>query len=219
MIVKAVCSLSWRLANGLLCTVVCTKPWVFTDCRNRCSLLIDCRWQNWIDSNVFLVNLVTLPDHWFCIWFSEDIFKVGPTRSHFTLPEPFFFEIDLVHWQLVTWECLGFVHSQGGSESWFTDSNNAIASLAFHPTAQLLLIATANEIHFWDWSRREPFAVVKTASEMERVRWALWAPAVSGLDLTCGEHLRVLSPQKIDCYLCITPAQGRGVIPVALHAF
>uniref|UniRef100_A0A8B9CD91 Autophagy and beclin 1 regulator 1 n=1 Tax=Anser brachyrhynchus TaxID=132585 RepID=A0A8B9CD91_9AVES len=55
----------------------------------------------------------------------------------------------------------------GGSESWFTDSNNAIASLAFHPTAQLLLIATANEIHFWDWSRREPFAVVKTASEME----------------------------------------------------
>uniref|UniRef100_U3J7N9 Autophagy and beclin 1 regulator 1 n=1 Tax=Anas platyrhynchos platyrhynchos TaxID=8840 RepID=U3J7N9_ANAPP len=59
----------------------------------------------------------------------------------------------------------------GGSESWFTDSNNAIASLAFHPTAQLLLIATANEIHFWDWSRREPFAVVKTASEMERVRF------------------------------------------------
>ncbi|KAG9475864.1 hypothetical protein GDO78_003975 [Eleutherodactylus coqui] len=58
----------------------------------------------------------------------------------------------------------------GGSESWFTDSNNAIASLAFHPTVQLLLIATANEIHFWDWSRREPFAVVKTASEMERVR-------------------------------------------------
>ncbi|MGH0131565.1 UNVERIFIED_CONTAM: hypothetical protein FKN15_065770 [Acipenser sinensis] len=58
----------------------------------------------------------------------------------------------------------------GGSESWFTESNVAIASLAFHPTAQLLLIATNNEIHFWDWSRREPFAVVKTASEMERVR-------------------------------------------------
>lgn len=59
---------------------------------------------------------------------------------------------------------------QGGSESWFTENNVAIASLAFHPMAQLLLIATANEIHFWDWSRREPFAVVKTASEMERVR-------------------------------------------------
>ncbi|XP_061237320.1 activating molecule in BECN1-regulated autophagy protein 1 isoform X4 [Bos javanicus] len=64
----------------------------------------------------------------------------------------------------------------GGSESWFTDSNNAIASLAFHPTAQLLLIATASEIHFWDWSRREPFAVVKTASEMERVRLVRFDP-------------------------------------------
>ncbi|XP_049746978.1 activating molecule in BECN1-regulated autophagy protein 1 isoform X4 [Elephas maximus indicus] len=64
----------------------------------------------------------------------------------------------------------------GGSESWFTDSNNAIASLAFHPTAQLLLIATANEIHFWDWSRREPFVVVKTASEMERVRLVRFDP-------------------------------------------
>uniref|UniRef100_A0A6I8MYJ4 Activating molecule in BECN1-regulated autophagy protein 1 n=1 Tax=Ornithorhynchus anatinus TaxID=9258 RepID=A0A6I8MYJ4_ORNAN len=64
----------------------------------------------------------------------------------------------------------------GGSESWFTDSNNAIASLAFHPTAQLLLIATANEIHFWDWSRREPFAAVKTASEMERVRLVRFDP-------------------------------------------
>ncbi|KAM9079187.1 activating molecule in BECN1-regulated autophagy protein 1 isoform 5-T12 [Megaptera novaeangliae] len=64
----------------------------------------------------------------------------------------------------------------GGSESWFTDSNNAIASLAFHPTAQLLLIATANELHFWDWSRREPFAVVKTASEMERVRLVRFDP-------------------------------------------
>ncbi|KAG7255916.1 hypothetical protein CRUP_028390 [Coryphaenoides rupestris] len=58
----------------------------------------------------------------------------------------------------------------GGSESWFTDSNVAIASLAFHPTAQLLLIATNNELHFWDWSRPEPFAVVKTASDTERVR-------------------------------------------------
>lgn len=63
------------------------------------------------------------------------------------------------------------VCAQGGSESWFTESNVAIASLAFHPTAQLLLIATNNELHFWDWSRPEPFAVVKTGSETERVRW------------------------------------------------
>ncbi|XP_051979274.1 activating molecule in BECN1-regulated autophagy protein 1B isoform X1 [Xyrauchen texanus] len=64
----------------------------------------------------------------------------------------------------------------GGSESWFTESNVAIASLAFHPTAQLLLIATNNELHFWDWSRPEPFAVVKTASETERVRLVRFDP-------------------------------------------
>ncbi|XP_041965265.1 activating molecule in BECN1-regulated autophagy protein 1b isoform X1 [Alosa sapidissima] len=64
----------------------------------------------------------------------------------------------------------------GGSESWFTENDVAIASLAFHPTAQLLLIATNNEIHFWDWSRPEPFAVVKTASEMERVRLVRFDP-------------------------------------------
>ncbi|KAL2093427.1 hypothetical protein ACEWY4_010739 [Coilia grayii] len=64
----------------------------------------------------------------------------------------------------------------GGSESWFTENDVAIASLAFHPTAQLLLIATNNELHFWDWSRPEPFAVVKTASEMERVRLVRFDP-------------------------------------------
>ncbi|XP_077367731.1 activating molecule in BECN1-regulated autophagy protein 1B-like isoform X2 [Festucalex cinctus] len=64
----------------------------------------------------------------------------------------------------------------GGSESWFTDSNVAIASLAFHPTAQLLLIATNNELHFWDWSRPEPFAAVKTASDAERVRLVRFDP-------------------------------------------
>ncbi|XP_054632411.1 activating molecule in BECN1-regulated autophagy protein 1B isoform X2 [Dunckerocampus dactyliophorus] len=64
----------------------------------------------------------------------------------------------------------------GGSESWYTDSNVAIASLAFHPTAQLLLIATNNELHFWDWSRPEPFAAVKTGSDAERVRLVRFDP-------------------------------------------
>uniref|UniRef100_A0A8C2L1L9 Autophagy/beclin-1 regulator 1a n=1 Tax=Cyprinus carpio TaxID=7962 RepID=A0A8C2L1L9_CYPCA len=64
----------------------------------------------------------------------------------------------------------------GGSESWLTESNSAIASLAFHPTAQLLLIASNNELHLWDWSRKEPFTVVKTASETERVRLVRFDP-------------------------------------------
>ena len=44
-------------------------------------------------------------------------------------------------------------------------------SLAFHPVEQFLVIATHNELHFWDWSRRRPFEVVRTASETEKVRY------------------------------------------------
>ena len=44
-------------------------------------------------------------------------------------------------------------------------------SLAFHPVEQFLVVATHNELHFWDWSRRRPFEVVRTASETEKVRY------------------------------------------------
>lgn len=45
-----------------------------------------------------------------------------------------------------------------------------IASLAFHPSERLLVIATFNEVHFWDWSQSEPFAVIETKHVKERVR-------------------------------------------------
>lgn len=59
----------------------------------------------------------------------------------------------------------------GGSEVWNTDSQTVIASLAFHPTERLLVIATYNEIHFWDWSESEPFAVATTRNGKEKVRY------------------------------------------------
>ncbi|XP_043465249.1 probable WRKY transcription factor protein 1 isoform X3 [Leptopilina heterotoma] len=59
----------------------------------------------------------------------------------------------------------------GGSEVWNSDSQTVIASLAFHPSERLLVIATYNEIHFWDWSQSEPFAVIATKHEKERVRY------------------------------------------------
>ena len=62
-----------------------------------------------------------------------------------------------------------FFH-QGGSEIWTTNSETVIASLAFHPTQRLLVIATYNEIHFWDWSDPAPYSVVTTRSEKEKVR-------------------------------------------------
>lgn len=44
-----------------------------------------------------------------------------------------------------------------------------IASLAFHPSDRVLVIATYNEVYFWDWSRPEPFAHVATSNAKEKV--------------------------------------------------
>lgn len=62
---------------------------------------------------------------------------------------------------------------QDGSKVWNAESQTVIASLAFHPFEKLLVIATNNEIHFWDWSRSEPFAVISTKTNIEKVRWVL----------------------------------------------
>ena len=53
---------------------------------------------------------------------------------------------------------------------WKSEKSTVIASMAFHPVEQLLVIATSNEILFWDWSQPQPFASSKTANEFERVR-------------------------------------------------
>ena len=56
-----------------------------------------------------------------------------------------------------------------GSELWVTDG--VIASLAFHPVERLLVIATFNELHFWDWSQAQPTTKVLTSNEKEKVRY------------------------------------------------
>ena len=47
-----------------------------------------------------------------------------------------------------------------------------IASLAFHPTDHVLLIATSNKLLFWSWDQPEPFACIQTASTEEKVRYS-----------------------------------------------
>ncbi|XP_076757138.1 uncharacterized protein LOC143427116 [Xylocopa sonorina] len=54
---------------------------------------------------------------------------------------------------------------------WNAESQAVIASLAFHPSEKLLVIATNNEIYFWDWRQSEPFAVTTTISERQKVRY------------------------------------------------
>ncbi len=53
---------------------------------------------------------------------------------------------------------------------WKSENGAVIASIAFHPTDQVLVIATNNELLFWDWTRPKPFARCKTATDVEKVR-------------------------------------------------
>lgn len=75
--------------------------------------------------------------------------------------------------QIIASGCLGgqvrIWDLSGGSEVWTADSQTAIASIAFHPEDQLLVIATYNELHFWDWSKPEPFVHVTTSTAREKV--------------------------------------------------
>jgi len=57
-----------------------------------------------------------------------------------------------------------------GCEVWQTENTTVIASLTFHPTDHVLVIAAANTIYFWDWSKPEPFTKCSTSHEFERIR-------------------------------------------------
>ncbi|XP_066957463.1 serine-rich adhesin for platelets-like isoform X2 [Macrobrachium rosenbergii] len=84
---------------------------------------------------------------------------------------------------------------KGGSEVWTTEKDTVIASLAFHPTDQVLVIATFNEIYFWDWFQPEPFATISTGDEKEKVRYVKFDPLghklITGIANTSGDR----SPQ------------------------
>ncbi|XP_046987687.1 uncharacterized protein LOC124591436 [Schistocerca americana] len=64
----------------------------------------------------------------------------------------------------------------GGSEVWKAEGQTVIASLAFHPTNRMLVIATYNELHFWDWSQSAPFAKCYTKNEREKLRYVAFDP-------------------------------------------
>lgn len=69
-------------------------------------------------------------------------------------------------------------------ESWTSPSNTIIASLDFHPKERVLVVATANDIHFWDWSESEPFAKTTTSHDKEKVKFVLFDS--SGTKLITG---------------------------------
>lgn len=59
-------------------------------------------------------------------------------------------------------------------ETWIGGRNTIITSLDFHPKERVLVVATANDIHFWDWSESEPFAKTTTMHDREKVKYVLF---------------------------------------------
>lgn len=67
----------------------------------------------------------------------------------------------------------------------FTSYNNSIiTSLDFHPRERILVIATANDLLFWDWSESEPFAKTSTMHDKEKVKYVMFDS--SGTKLITG---------------------------------
>ncbi|XP_018496646.1 activating molecule in BECN1-regulated autophagy protein 1-like [Galendromus occidentalis] len=66
--------------------------------------------------------------------------------------------------------------SGGGSEVWVCPERSVITSLTFHPTENFIALSTVNRVHFWDWSKPEPFVTTKTNSEREKVRLVRFTP-------------------------------------------
>ncbi|CAG4998607.1 unnamed protein product [Parnassius apollo] len=96
------------------------------------------------------------------------------------------------HPQLIGSGCLGgqvrvWDISSGGSEVWNVRDETVIASIAFHPREQLLVIATYNELYFWDWNQSAPFTKVTTNNINEKVRYvafdALGYKLITGISL------------------------------------
>ncbi|KAF5306653.1 hypothetical protein FQA39_LY08842 [Lamprigera yunnana] len=77
--------------------------------------------------------------------------------------------------ELVASGCLGgqvrIWDLSGGSEVWTAGNQTVIASIAFHPNDRVLVIATYNELYFWDWSKPQPFTQTTTCNTKEKVRF------------------------------------------------
>ncbi|XP_041986317.1 uncharacterized protein LOC121738357 [Aricia agestis] len=101
------------------------------------------------------------------------------------------------HPQLIGSGCLGgqvrvWDISSGGSEVWNVRNETVISSIAFHPSKQLLVIATYNELYFWDWSQPAPFTKVTTNSVNEKVRYvafdSLGYKLITGISLNASAY-------------------------------
>uniref|UniRef100_A0A6G1S361 Activating molecule in BECN1-regulated autophagy protein 1 n=1 Tax=Aceria tosichella TaxID=561515 RepID=A0A6G1S361_9ACAR len=93
-------------------------------------------------------------------------------------------------------------------ESWTSENHTIITSLDFHPKERVLVIATANDVHFWDWSESEPFAKTSTMHDREKVKFVVFDSSgtklitgISNLPKFSGYSNDSLQNRIIDGYL------------------
>ena len=93
-------------------------------------------------------------------------------------------------------------------ESWTSENSTIITSLDFHPRERILVIATANDVLFWDWSQSEPFAKTTTMHEREKVKFVVFdstgtklITGISNLPKFAGYSSDSLQSRIIDGYL------------------
>lgn len=135
--------------------------------------------------------------------------------------------------QIIASGCLGgqvrIWDLSGGSEVWSSDNSTVIASLTFHPEDRLLVIATYNQLHFWDWSKPEPFATVSTATTKEKVRYVAFDPLghklVTGISNNTTPQSRWERAQRCPASSLLissahhrTPSQQQPTSPTPLSA-
>ena len=65
---------------------------------------------------------------------------------------------------------------RGRSTVYRSPESNAITSLAFHPTDLVLLVATGNQLLFWNWDQSTPFASINTHLQSEKLRLVKFDP-------------------------------------------
>ncbi|CAH0557203.1 unnamed protein product [Brassicogethes aeneus] len=122
--------------------------------------------------------------------------------------------------QIVASGCLGgqvrIWDLSGGSEVWTTSNNSVIASIAFHPNDRVLVIATFNEVYFWDWSKPEPFVQCSTNNPKEKVRYVAFdnlghklITGIANSPQTRWERVRAPVPVPRQAERCASPYRRR----------
>jgi hypothetical protein len=85
----------------------------------------------------------------------------------------------------------------GGSEIWRSPEGLSVASLAFHPSDNVLVFAIANRLRFWAWKEPNPYHECQTSREYEKIRWVKFDPLGHYLYTGIANSSTITAPDNI----------------------